>query len=74
MYLLISIVLSAILGLILLMMGPFGGVIAFGIVLGCLFRGLYLLKDIHSIIVPPKKDKVQVAYDSYIEKRDISSS
>ncbi|MFT4416613.1 hypothetical protein ACLM5H_22370 [Fredinandcohnia humi] len=65
MYLLLSIILSAILGYILLMMGPLvGGIVAFGIVLGCIFRGLYLLNDIHKRIsnISPKIDKVQNAY------------
>lgn len=33
------------------MMGPLvGGLLAFGVIVGCLFRGLYLLNDIHKII------------------------
>ena len=73
MYLLLSIILSAILGLVLLMLDPLiGGVLAFGIVAGCIFRGLFLIKDIHKSIVP-KKNKVQDAYDSYIEERDKTS-
>ena len=49
MYLLLSIALSAVLGYILLIIGPLvGGIVAFGIVVGCIcFRGLYLLNDIH---------------------------
>ena len=47
MNLLSSIVLATILGFLLLLLGPIGGgLIAFGIVLGCLIRGLYLLNDI----------------------------
>jgi len=39
--------LSAILGYLLLVMGPFiGGILAFAIVVGCLFKGLFLLIDI----------------------------
>lgn len=73
MYLLLSIVLSAILGYVLLMMGPLvGGFIAFGIVVGCLFRGLYLLNDIHKrmLTIAPKNDKVQEAYDQYLKEKD----
>lgn len=70
MYLLLSIFLSAVLGLILLMMDPIvGGIIAFGIIVGCLFRGLYLLNNIHKSISAssPKEDKVQKAYKEYLE-------
>lgn len=72
MYLFLSIILSAVLGYILLMMGPLvGGIAAFGIVVGCIFRGLYLLTDIHKRVsnVSPKEDKVQKAYKEYEEKR-----
>jgi hypothetical protein len=75
MYLLLSIVLSAILGLVLFTMGPLvGGGIAFGIVMGCIFRGLYLLNDIHKSILStsPKKDKIQQAYENYLKEREKS--
>ncbi|MDG5471462.1 hypothetical protein P6709_06860 [Jeotgalibacillus sp. ET6] len=61
MYLLISIILSIILGFILMMLGPiFGGIAAFGIVVGCIFRGLYLLNSIHKRLTDPdeKIDKL----------------
>ncbi|WP_226530735.1 hypothetical protein [Metabacillus niabensis] len=73
MYLLLSIILSALLGYILLMMGPLvGGIVAFGIVFGCIFRGLYLLSDIHNRIsdISPKEDKVQKAYKKYLEEKE----
>lgn len=76
-YLLLSIVLSTILGFVLLTMGPLiGGVIAFGIVVGCIFRGLYLLNDLHKSIlsISPKKDKVQQAYENYLKERDRDSN
>ncbi|MFE8699816.1 hypothetical protein ACFYKX_04180 [Cytobacillus sp. FJAT-54145] len=72
MYLLLSIILSAVLGYILLMMGPLvGGIVAFGIVVGCIFRGLYLLNDIHKRIlnISPKGDKVQQVYKKYLEEK-----
>ncbi len=72
MYLLLSIILSAVLGYILLMMGPLvGGIVAFGIVVGCIFRGLYLLSDIHKRIsdLSPKEDKVQKAYKEYFQEK-----
>lgn len=48
MILVVSIIFSAILGFLLLMMGPLvGGIIAFGIVVGCLFRGLSLLYELN---------------------------
>jgi hypothetical protein len=73
MYLLLSIFLSATLGFVLLMMGPVvGGVIAFGILVGCLFRGMYLLSDIHKRLstILPKRDKVQEVYDEYIKDQE----
>ncbi|SES62976.1 hypothetical protein SAMN05216389_101147 [Oceanobacillus limi] len=72
MYLLISIILGALLGYVLLIMGPLvGGIIAFGIVVGCLFRGLYLLNEIHKKIaaISPHEDKVQRAYREYLEEK-----
>ena len=72
-YLILLIVLSSILGFVLLMIEPiFGGIIAFGIVLGCIFRGLYLINDIHKRISEkyPKEDKTQKALREYLEERD----
>ncbi|MGP4062500.1 hypothetical protein [Halobacillus sp. H74] len=47
MYLFFSIILSVLLGWLLMMAGPLlGGIIAFGIVAGCLFRGVYLLNKL----------------------------
>lgn len=80
MYLLLSIILSGLLGGFLLMMGPeIGGVIAFAIIAGCLFRGIYLLNDLHHRIskIAPKKDKVKEAYENYMiekEKREENNS
>jgi hypothetical protein len=62
MYLLLSIFLSAVLGFLLVMMGPIvGGLIAFGIVVGSLFRGLYLLNEIHKgiSVALPKEEKTE---------------
>ncbi|WP_442599849.1 hypothetical protein [Neobacillus sp. D3-1R] len=73
MYLLLCIILSAILGYVLLMMGPLvGGIIAFAIVVGCMFRGLYLLNNIHKRIstLAPSKDRVKEAYDQYIKEQE----
>lgn len=55
------------------MMGPLvGGIIAFGIVVGCIYRGLYLLNDIHKRVSTRslKKDKVQMVYDNYLNESD----
>jgi hypothetical protein len=75
MYLFVSIILSTTLGYLLLMIGGpiFGGFIAFGIVVGCLFRGLYLLSDIQNRLatIYPKEDKVQKAYKEYIETKNV---
>ncbi|MDO6655707.1 hypothetical protein [Anaerobacillus sp. 1_MG-2023] len=77
MYLLLSIFLASILGFILMMTGPLvGGIVAFGIVAGCLFRGLYLLHDIHHRVskITPERDKVKEAYQKYLNERESSSS
>lgn len=66
------IVLATVLGYLLLMMGPLaGGLIGFGIVLGCLFRGLYLLNEINKrlSIIAPKSDKVKDMYERYLEEK-----
>ena len=60
MYLLLSIILATFLGVLLSELDVFIGVIiAFGIVLGCLFRGIYLLNDIRERLSEfvPKSDK-----------------
>jgi hypothetical protein len=69
--LLSSIVLATILGFLLLIAGQVGVLIAFGIVLGCLFRGLYLLNDISKRLskVTPKSDKVKDALERHLEER-----
>ncbi|WP_163971176.1 hypothetical protein [Oceanobacillus halotolerans] len=69
MYLALSIVLCTLLGFILFMSGPLvGGFLAFGIVLGCIVRGLYLLQQIYNNL-PTQSDKVEQAYEAYIEKK-----
>ncbi|MCA1029524.1 hypothetical protein LCL95_00600 [Bacillus timonensis] len=73
MYLLLSIFLCSALGFLLMTIGPLaGGVIAFGIVVGCMFRGLFLLNEIHQKLetVIPNKDKVQQAYENYKTKKE----
>ena len=72
-YLILSIILSCVLGFLLLMLHPiFGGILAFGIVTGSLFRGLYLLNEIHKHLVKDetKRDKVQAAYENYLKERE----
>lgn len=73
MYLLLSIVLSTILGLVLFWFDSFiVRIIAFGIITGCLFRGIYLLNDIHRRIsaITPNKDKVQEVYQKYLKEHN----
>lgn len=68
-----AIILSSILGLLLLMMGPVvGGICAFGIIAGSLFRGLYLLNEINNRLskVTPKPDKVKEAYENYLKEKE----
>lgn len=64
-----AILLSTILGFLLLLFGPFvGGLLAFGIVLGVLIRGLMLLNEIHKIMAGKKPKKS--ALDEYLEERN----
>ena len=69
----LAIILSCILGFLLLMLPPvFAGILAFGIIAGSLFRGLYLLNEIHKHLVKDevKRDKVQAAYENYLKERE----
>ncbi|MBU9673888.1 hypothetical protein KQ939_16315 [Planococcus sp. CP5-4] len=56
---------SSILGYILLMFGPlYGGILAFGILFGCMFRGLYLLSQIHQKISQATIEKTQLPQEA----------
>ncbi|WP_406945193.1 hypothetical protein ACJA3J_21125 [Halobacillus sp. SY10] len=45
------------LGWLIMMTGPLiGGIITFGIVVGCLFRGLFLISEIHKQIVKDERE------------------
>lgn len=47
MFLILLIILATVLGCLIMMAGPyFGGIIAFGIIAGCLVRALYYLNEI----------------------------
>ncbi|PFA62897.1 hypothetical protein CN378_17815 [Bacillus sp. AFS015802] len=73
MYLLLSIFLAGILGLTLFIAGPWiGGSLAFGIIAGCLFRGLYLVSDIHKRIRKemPRTDKAREVYENYLKEKE----
>lgn len=79
MKLLLSIVLFALLGYFLFIMGPiFGGCIAFGIVVGSLVKGVSLLSEIHKrlgILAPtPDTDSKKVVGDdgpsSHLKDKD----
>lgn len=73
MNLMVSIVLSTVAGYLLLLLDPlFGGLIAFGIVAGTLFRVLYLLIDMEKRLskIVPKTDKVTEVYENYLKERD----
>jgi hypothetical protein len=62
MYLFLSILLSVILGYLLFAVGPIiGGILAFGIIAGSLFRGIYLLNDVRKRIaaISPKVGEVR---------------
>ncbi|RLQ94543.1 hypothetical protein [Falsibacillus albus] len=62
MYLFLWILLGTALGYAFFAMGPIvGGILAFGIIAGCLFRGVHLLNTIHKRIstLLPQEDSVQ---------------
>lgn len=64
-----AILLSTVLGFILMLFGAFaGGLLAFGIILGILIRGLMLLDEIHKIMIGKKPKKS--ALDQYLEERN----
>ncbi|WP_194840881.1 hypothetical protein [Filobacillus milosensis] len=69
MMLFLSILLGCALAFLLLLTGPlFGGIVAFGIVAGCLFRGLYLLNSLHNkmdrLLPEPEKESNQDPLES----------
>lgn len=73
MYLLLSIILATLLGVLLFELDVFiGSTIAFGIVLGCLFRGIYLLNDIREMLseVVSKCDKETNTIDRIMEVKE----
>ncbi|WP_421385155.1 hypothetical protein ACOJQI_10435 [Bacillus salacetis] len=72
-YLIMSIILSALLAFVLLIMGPLvGGILAFAIIAGSIFRGLYLLTDIHKKVstLVPDKDKAREVYEEYLRNKE----
>ena len=73
MILFLSILFSTLLIFLLCMLDPIIAAIVFaGFVLGCLFRGLYLVKEIHAQIVGDKeKDKVQAAVNRHLKEREL---
>ncbi len=72
MYLLLSIILSTI-GLLVAAWFLSGGafLIAAGVIIGCLFRGIYLLNRINKKLskLIPEPDKAQAALDNYLNER-----
>jgi large-conductance mechanosensitive channel len=75
MNLIVSIVFAIILGVILMMLGPIiGGVLAFGILAGCLFRGVSLLNNINKRLnhIVPETDKVKDAYQNYLKEKQVT--
>ncbi|PET60665.1 hypothetical protein CN514_14160 [Bacillus sp. AFS001701] len=56
-----------------------GGGVCFGIILGCLLKGLFLLREIRDNISSSpsesntiKKHKVKEAYESYLKEKNIN--
>jgi len=61
---------STVLSILLFMVNPFvAAIVLSGIVVGCLLRGLYLLKEIHEKLIP-KEDKVKAAVRRHLEERN----
>lgn len=72
MKLFLSIIGSIFLSIILFMFQPFiAAVVVSGILLGCVVRGLFLLFEIHKVLVPPKEDKVKAAVRQYLEESNL---
>ncbi|MGK4044361.1 hypothetical protein AB0Y20_18965 [Heyndrickxia oleronia] len=63
-----SILIAFALGIILVMIQPvYGAIIAFGIIGGCLFRGIVLLEKLNVLV--PDKNKVTEVYESYLNDK-----
>ena len=74
--LLLSIVGATLLGFVIFMFGVPGLILAFGIVVGCLFRILFLLSDISSRLPagapkPTKHKTVDDAGTVYVKEQDM---
>lgn len=68
MKLLVAIVLSTLFGYLLMLLDPFfGGLLAFGIILGILIRGLILLTELHKVVMAKEPKS---ALDAYLAERD----
>ncbi|NLP52460.1 hypothetical protein HC179_17330 [Bacillus sp. RO1] len=73
MYIILSISLTIILVCVSLILDPMaGGLLAFGIIVGILLKGLFLLKEIHKRLTKdePKYDPVKEAYDNYLKEKE----
>jgi hypothetical protein len=69
MYLFLAILLSMVLGYFLLVIGPiFGGVIAFGVIAGSLFRAVYLLNDIRKRLAVMSPDIKMVSEQKQVSE------
>ncbi|WP_422124579.1 hypothetical protein DHX103_07110 [Planococcus sp. X10-3] len=64
-----TIIACTILGYLLLFFGPFfGGLLAFGIILGILVRGLILVSEMHKLMAA--KEPKKSVLDEYLEERN----
>ncbi|WP_144512194.1 hypothetical protein [Bacillus sp. FJAT-22090] len=72
MYLTLSIIGATILGYLIFSFGEVGIILGFGVIVGCLFRGLYLLNEIDKRLpnAAIKRDKVKEALNQYLAERD----
>ncbi|WP_243387474.1 hypothetical protein [Bacillus kexueae] len=73
MYLAICIFIAIILGYLFLITGPLvGGLLTFGLVVGLLFRVVYLLNQINQKLtdIDHMKTKVQKVYEEYMKERN----
>ncbi|GIN40693.1 hypothetical protein [Heyndrickxia oleronia] len=67
-----SILVAFALGISLVMIQPvYGAIIAFGIIGGCLFRGIVLLEKLNKKLnfLVPDKNKVTEVYESYLDDK-----
>lgn len=73
MHLIFNIIFATILGFLCFIAGPMvGGVLTFGLVVGLLFRAVFLLSEVHRKIsqIVPDQSKAEKVYEEYLKERE----